>query len=104
MTAINNNSRTSHSSSYDNNISSPSTSFKGNSVSIGPKAGDRRQAQNLLMESQSGTRRFFQPLIGRVTRFFGAIPGWLRKPQASSPQVVPSPQAPSGYINNYNRR
>ena len=54
-------------------------SLNGKPVRIDDSAESRGKAGAVLSECLSDVRRFFQPLTGRVTRFFGAIPDWLRK-------------------------
>lgn len=54
-------------------------SLNGKPVRIDDSAESRGKAHAVLSECLSDVRRFFQPLTGRVSRFFGAIPDWVRK-------------------------
>ncbi|NHR08670.1 hypothetical protein HA052_26135, partial [Chromobacterium haemolyticum] len=54
-------------------------SLNGKPVRVDDSAESRGKAHAVLSECLSDVRRFFQPLTGRVSRFFGAIPDWVRK-------------------------
>ncbi|WP_337883255.1 hypothetical protein [Chromobacterium haemolyticum] len=84
-------------------------SLNGKTVRIDDSAESRGKAHAVLSECLSDVRRFFQPLCGRVARFFGAIPDWVRtlagqaKPAAASAQQAPESHLTASFAANFCR-